>query len=267
MMMKQVWYVAYVLSIVLCVAPRAQAQLVDPGTGGVAMGHLHITVPDAESGRRFWHAFGGTSVMNGRLELIQIPGTFVLLREADPTGGSVGSTVNHVGFHVRDIAAATATWEQAGLEVEAGSRPEQVYLTAPGPVRVEIQEDPSLTVPLEMDHIHFNTAAPADEVQAWYAEHFGAQPAERGRFAAGNVPGVVLLFSSIDGTWAPTRGRGLDHIGFEVRDLEAFCAKLEAAGLTFDRPYGLVPGFEKLAIAYLTDPWGTYIELTEFLAP
>ena len=52
-----------------------------------------------------------------------------------------------------------------------------------------------------------------------------------------------------------------------MRDLEEFCRRLEAAGLTFDRPYALVPGFDSLAIAFLTDPWGTYIELTENLAP
>ena len=267
-MMKKFCYVACALSIVLCAAPRVEAQLVDPGAGGVAMGHLHLTVPDVEAGLRFWHAFGGTSVMNGRLELIQIPGTYLLLREADPTGGSVGSTGEPRRVprqrHGRSQGHVGRSRPRGG-----GWQPpaEQAYLTAPGPVRVEILEDQSQTVPIEMDHIHFNTAAPAEEVQAWYAEHFGAQPVERGRFAAGTVPGVVLLFSSIDGAWAPTRGRGLDHIGFEVRDLEAFCEKLEAAGLTFDRPYGLVPGFDRLAIAFLTDPWGTYIELTEFLAP
>ena len=72
-MMKKFWYVACALSIVLCAAPRAEAQLVDPGAGGVAMGHLHLTVPDVEAGLRFWHAFGGTSVMNGRLELFPVP--------------------------------------------------------------------------------------------------------------------------------------------------------------------------------------------------
>ena len=266
-MMRRFRHVACALGIlVLCSAPGAEAQLVDPGTVGVAMGHLHLTVPDLEAGRRFWHAFGGTSVMNGRLELIQVPGTFVLLREADPTGGSAGSTVNHIGFQVRDIAAATARWQAAGLNVEVGGRPDQAFLAAPGPVRVEILEDRSLAVPLRMHHIHFFTAAPA-EVQAWYAEHFGAAPGKRGNFASAGLPGVDLLFSPFEGTSAPTRGRGLDHIGFEVRDLEQFCRQLEAAGLTFDRPYGLFPGFDKLAIAFLTDPWGTYIELTENLAP
>ena len=62
----------------------------------------------------------------------------------------------------------------------------------------------------------------------------------------------------------PTKGRALDHIGFEVRNLEAFCKKLEASGVKFDEPYSKSrnPGY---ASATLTDPWGTTIELTEGL--
>ncbi len=55
----------------------------------------------------------------------------------------------------------------------------------------------------------------------------------------------------------------LDHIGFEVAEPRSFCKQLEAAGIKFDRPYGTLPsGF---GIAFLTDPWGTYIELNEGL--
>jgi extradiol dioxygenase family protein len=55
----------------------------------------------------------------------------------------------------------------------------------------------------------------------------------------------------------------LDHIGFEVKDLQAFCRKLETAGVKFDAPYSKDPsGFAR---AMLTDPWGTSIELTEGL--
>ena len=61
---------------------------------------------------------------------------------------------------------------------------------------------------------------------------------------------------------APTKGRALDHIGFEVKDLEAFCKKLEAAGVKLDMPYRNIPALS-LSIAFLTDPWGTNIELTE----
>jgi hypothetical protein len=62
----------------------------------------------------------------------------------------------------------------------------------------------------------------------------------------------------------PTRGRALDHIGFEVKDLKALCAKLEAAGVKFDVPYRQVPALG-ISIAFFTDPWGTYVELTEGL--
>ena len=61
---------------------------------------------------------------------------------------------------------------------------------------------------------------------------------------------------------APTRGRALDHIGFEVDDLEAFCEKLTAMGIEFDISYREVESVE-LKIAFLTDPSGVYIELTE----
>jgi hypothetical protein len=65
---------------------------------------------------------------------------------------------------------------------------------------------------------------------------------------------------------AGTRGRALDHIGFEIRNLPQFIAKLEAAGVKLDSPLWKA-GNNTTSIAFLTDPWGTYIELTEGLAP
>jgi catechol 2,3-dioxygenase-like lactoylglutathione lyase family enzyme len=55
----------------------------------------------------------------------------------------------------------------------------------------------------------------------------------------------------------------LDHIGFEIRNLEAFCQRLETLGVKLDRPY--TKGSTGVATAFLTDPWGTSIELTEGL--
>lgn len=61
-----------------------------------------------------------------------------------------------------------------------------------------------------------------------------------------------------------TQGRSLDHIGFEVDNLEAFCRQLEEKGVTFDRPYTRIDELG-IAIAFFTDPDGTYVELTEGL--
>jgi predicted enzyme related to lactoylglutathione lyase len=61
-----------------------------------------------------------------------------------------------------------------------------------------------------------------------------------------------------------TQGRAIDHIGFEVKNLEAFTKKLEAQGIKLASPYRQVPALN-ISIAFISDPWGTYIELTEGL--
>jgi uncharacterized glyoxalase superfamily protein PhnB len=90
---------------------------------------------------------------------------------------------------------------------------------------------------------------------------FGAVPGTRWHYAAADLPGINMNFSDSKPALAPTKGRMLDHIGFEVRDLAAFCRKLEAAGVKFDAPYTKAPS--GIGRALLTDPWGTSIELTE----
>ena len=123
-----------------------------------------------------------------------------------------------------------------------------------------------------MGHVHL-TAKDVEasrrfftEMQAWYAKHFGAVPGKRGQNAAGDLPGVNLTFGKVDTVNPGTRGRALDHIGFEIRNLPQFIAKLEAAGVKLDSPLRKA-GNGTTSIAFLTDPWGTYIELTEGLAP
>jgi catechol 2,3-dioxygenase-like lactoylglutathione lyase family enzyme len=76
---------------------------------------------------------------------------------------------------------------------------------------------------------------------------------------------VNLSFSTSATPVVGTKGRALDHIGFEVKDLETFCKKMEAAGVKFDVPYRKVPALG-LAVAFFTDPFGTYVELTEGLS-
>src|SRR5258706_7304907 len=83
-------------------APYVHAQLAAPGESGVVMGHLHLAVKDLDAHRKFWGALGGTPVQNGALALIQLPGTFVMLRQATPTGGAGGSASYHARLFVQD---------------------------------------------------------------------------------------------------------------------------------------------------------------------
>ena len=66
-------------------------------------------------------------------------------------------------------------------------------------------------------------------------------------------------------THVPTAGRVYDHVGFEVKNLEEFCRKLDAKGIKLTAPYARVPGMNNMAHAFITDPWGVSIELTEGL--
>ena len=212
---------------------RVKAQLAAPGEGGVAMGHLHFVVKDVEAHRRFWAALSGTPVQNGALQLIQFPGVFVMLRQAEPSAGTVGSTVNHVGFQVKNMEEWLPKWREAGLKMEPIARPTQVYLIGPDDVRVEVLEDKTIDVPLKMHHVHFYVAPPLD-AQAWYAKTFGAVPGKRGQFDAADLPGVNLTFAKADTRTVGPKGRWPDPTGFKVKTLEAFCKNLEAGGRKLD---------------------------------
>jgi catechol 2,3-dioxygenase-like lactoylglutathione lyase family enzyme len=253
-------------------AGASRAQVAAPNETGVAMGHVHLVMQDVEAGKKFWLAMGATPTKLGPNEVMKFPGVLILLRKGEPSGGSVGSVVNHIGFYVANIQDSMAKWRAAGLKTEPGQSARQGYVTTPDDrVRIEILENTSLTVPIAFDHIHFWIAEPAaggassiSEMQAWYAKMFGGAPFKRGQFAADNVPGVVLLIAKSDTPTVPTKGRALDHIGFEIKDLEAFCKKAEANGVKFDMPFTKRPELG-ISLAFLTDPWGTYIELNEGL--
>ena len=247
----------------LCLVSTAFGQLPAPNAAGVSMGHYHLNVRDPEAHRVFWTTLGGTLVKLGSMDVVKFPDVLVLYQKAIPIGGTDGSVVGHIGFRVKDLRASLEKWRAAGLKIVPGASPHQAFVIAPDEVRVEMTEDTSMEVPIANHHIHFYTSS-VDDTRAWYVKTFDAKPGKRGPFEAADLPGVNLTFSQATGAVAGTKGRALDHIGFEVKDLEAFCRKLEAAGVKFDVPYRKIPALG-LSLAFLTDPWGTYIELTEGL--
>jgi predicted enzyme related to lactoylglutathione lyase len=76
-----------------------------------------------------------------------------------------------------------------------------------------------------------------------------------------DLPGVQLRFNKADTAQAATRHRVLDHIGFDLKDHEAFVKKITAEGVKLDEPVRKSPTGS--VITYITDPWGTRIELIQ----
>ena len=141
----------------------------------------------------------------------------------------------------------------------------QIIAIFPEQVRVEFTEDSSLKVPAIFHHFHLSTPN-QENLRAWYVKTFGGIEGKRGTFPAAMFPGGEVDFAKAQEAQAATKGRSLDHIGFEVQGLEEFCKKLQAEGVTFDTTYRVIPQLDGLKIAYILDPEGTRIELTEGFA-
>ena len=249
--------------LLISVAPLG-AQLPGPNAVGVSAGHIHLMVRDPAAHKKIWVDVLGAQVVNsGSLELLKLPGIFLILGRAETTEGSEGSTADHFAFRVKDLAGMSAKLKAAGIPLTRDDASEIVAIF-PDKVKVEFYPGPALTVPVEHFHVHFYAADP-DALRAWYVKHFGASMPTPTNANAAGVPGMVFSFRRTDTPQAATKGRSLDHIGFEVKDLESFCKKLAADGVSFEIPFRNVPNVG-LKIAFIVDPAGTRIELTEGLA-
>jgi catechol 2,3-dioxygenase-like lactoylglutathione lyase family enzyme len=271
--------------LVLAPAAKASAQLAAAKDGPIVYGHHHLNTTNMDAQKKFFvETLGGKLITIGanKSEIVEFPNVLIFFRPMQaPTGGTRGTTVNHIGFSVPNLRAMVDKVKANGFQMitntEATGRevkddiagPLQpggasiAFALGPDEVKVEFVEAKQQTIPITLHHVHFFNPKNT-EMQAWYVKTFGAKPRSGGAFPAGDLPGVALNFSPSADPVVGTQGRALDHIGFEVKDLEAFCKKLEADGIKLAVPYRKVPALG-IAIAFINDPWGTYIELTEGL--
>ena len=270
---KKTMLIALALGLTL-VAGTAAAQPAPVNQAGVTMGHWHIASKDVEANKKLFVAMGGKLFMPGGQPLIMFPGLYIslILGNEKGEGGSVGSVVNHVGFIVDNVQKRVAEWKAKGVTVlpggalpnGGGNRLDQAYVETPDGVRMEILEDKTQTVPIRNEHIHFFVpAAEIPKAVEWYAKTFGGVAATRNNAPVVNLPGVQLRFNAADTKQAPTRGRVLDHFGFDTNDHPAFVKRLEGMGIKLDQP--VAKGATGNTITYITDPWGARIEIVQRL--
>jgi catechol 2,3-dioxygenase-like lactoylglutathione lyase family enzyme len=245
--------------------------------------HLRLNVSSVDEHRQFWTLVGGTVDTNGTggTEIIRFPNVQIFMTDRAPSGGTKGTSVNHVAFGVSDIRAMVDAAKAAGYPIvtRAEMPPTQqveddlayvidqqnhvAFVMGPDATKVEFFEVNGPARPVAMHHIHF--ASPqVGEMKAWYVDVFGAKPGMRGVFQTADLPEINLSWSPAPAGVVGTEGRVLDRIGFEVNGLEPFCRKLEGMGIALERPHRRVPPLD-IASAFLRDPWGTGIELTDGL--
>jgi hypothetical protein len=252
----------------------------------VIVGHYHLNVTSIAAHRRFWiDTLGGKAAKVGNVEAIEFPDVYLLLHESAPSGPTRGTTFDHIGFAVPDVPALTTKVVANGYALTVGREPAPgetaspptagnygrfSYLVGPDGVKVELVTNMAADAPpITHHHVHFVNREFVD-MQQWYMKAFNAtlRDGQTDFFIGADLPGVGYMLNFF--SWLPaenlvgTAGRAVDHVGFEVRGLEAFCAELERKGIVLAKAYGRDESLG-LATATVVDPWGTVVELTEGL--
>ena len=280
---------ASIVLVVLLVAtalPSTSAQLLNR-EAPVIVGHYHLNVTSVAEHKKFWvDTLGGKATTFGSpaADVIQFPGILLFLRVQPPTGPTRGTAFDHIGFAVPDVPAVSARAVANGYQLTVGREPGPgqtvapstaasriAYLLGPDGVKIELVTSTETNAPpIAHHHVHF-TNKQYVEMQQWYMKAFNAtlRPGQTDFFIGADLPGVGYMLNFF--RWEPsenqtgTAGRAVDHIGFEVKDLQAFCNQLEAKGIKLTTPYRKVPEMNNIGMATLVDPWGTVLELTEGL--
>jgi catechol 2,3-dioxygenase-like lactoylglutathione lyase family enzyme len=279
------------LALILLVSlPRlpASAQLLNKDAP-VVVGHYHLNVTSVEEHKKFWvDTLGGTAMTIGGNDVIRFPDVYLFLRPQPPSGPTRGTAFDHIGFAVPSVPELTAKVVKNGYQLTvgreiagaaapapaAGASPVYgrfSYLLGPDGVKVELvtSTEPDAP-PITHHHVHFVNAQYV-EMQQWYMKAFDAtlRPGQTDFFIGADLPGVGYMLNffrwELGDKLVGTAGRAVDHVGFEVKNLEEFCKRLEAKGIRLAVPYRRDPAMNDMGTAFITDPWGTSIELTEGL--
>jgi catechol 2,3-dioxygenase-like lactoylglutathione lyase family enzyme len=266
----------------LLAASPSHAQLIAAKDAPIAYGHHHINATSiAEHTKFFADTLGGIKMEKAGRTIVKVHNALILIREQKPTGGTKGTSVDHLGFSFPNLRATVDKLKAAGyrmvtreeassawtvkddIATMAGRDLAIAFVMGPDDLKVELVEVKGQKEPIANHHLHF--ASPQDtEMQAWYIKVFGASNGAPGApVLSAALPGENLAFNKTPGAVAGTQGRVVDHIGFEIKNLPAFLKKVEGMGI---KPTNVrdVPEMG-VSIGFITDPWGSYIELTEGL--
>lgn len=254
-------------TVLIVLSGIASAQLSAPNAEGVSAGHTHLYIADLAKSREYWLNFGLTEVKSDKIKnAFSAPGMLVLLREQAPVLPSGQTSANHIAFSVKsyDVYKAKLVAMGAKLVLDKADTG-QILADLPDGVRVEFLTDPAQTETIKFHHSHVQTLD-VNGVRDWYVKVFGAEAGERAGMVSAVIPGGRVDFLAARGD-APkaSKGNAIDHFGFEVASMDAFKAKMDKLGIKFDRAPEKRDDLG-LTIAFIVDPVGTNIEITQGLA-
>jgi hypothetical protein len=258
----------------------------------IVLSHFGTKVKDMEASRRFWiTTLGGKAGVAvrpdgpGRKPLhVAFPGIMVEMGPDKAEGGTNGSTIDHLGFEVKNLRKTVDSLKRAGFRIvtaaamppgrsvndEIGILPDVrrsvAYVMSADDVEVELVENAAMTEPIAFSHVHF-MAPPGQRpaMREWYKRALGATDGQSTSwYDALDMPEYqgLLLFSDAKGPVKGTTGRVLNHMGFEVKNLRRAYPDLKKRmpGLTEIGTYEPQP---EVTFTFTKDPFGTDVQFGE----
>ena len=163
-------------------------------------------------------------------------------------------------------------WKAAGVRILEDIREVEglfklAFIEDPWGTKIEVVEDHEW---LGFHHIHLRSDDPGTTL-AWYEDLFGGISDEM----KGRLPGLryntglwLLAGLQRDGALEATAGRSVDHLGWEVENLDAYIAMLESKGIELESgPRELTNAAgQELKIAFVVSPEGVRIEIVEVVS-
>jgi hypothetical protein len=277
------------LALLVTSSARPSAQMLNKAAP-IRVGHYHLNVTSVADHKKFWvDTLGGTATKIGNEDVIRFGDVLLFLKVQKPTGGTRGTTFDHIGFAVPSVPETTTKVVAAGYKLTvgreiAGQAPPAPpvpgtsavygrfsYLLGPDDVKVELVTAAEPNAPaIAHHHVHYVNPQYV-EMGQWYMKLLDAtlRPGQTDFFFGADLPGIGYMLNyfrwEMGTPLVGTAGRAVDHVGYEVRTLEAFLKGLDAKGLKLATPYRKNPALNGAGSATLVDPWGTVVELTEGL--
>lgn len=267
-----------VLMAALAVLPRALF--------GAEFHHVHLRSEDPPAAAR-WYAenLGGHAGQAAGFEAAAFDGVTLLFAAANRPGPdgtpaperlvpSSGSAVDHLGFSMPDLEASLSRLAAAGAEIvqparQVGALFSYAFITDPWGQKVEIIDDAETR---GLHHVHL-LATDAEAAAAWYAAQFGGEvthfkglePLPAVRYGS-----LWLLFSTASQPPRGNRFTMLDHLGWQVGDLDHEFRRITGAGARvlagptpISRWRAWLPFVRSPSIAFVESPGRVLIELID----
>ena len=208
--------------------------------------HITIALSSISEAVGWYEEYLDCQVIAGREDTVNCGNTEIEFFLGRTVGGSAGTGVDRIGFSVPDLDAKMADLESVGVSgagvrlvrFDDGSLVRDIpglyktaFITDPWGTKIELVQDENL---LGFHHIQLNSVDP-DAALDWYNQVLGGERASLNGILDGVLFDDIWLFASqyTDGRPGMTQGRTIDHIGFEVADLDEAALQMSRLAVEF----------------------------------